>query len=80
MLDHIFLTVTDISRSVVLYESVLPLLGVTARHDHDGAHVPMGHPDLKGFGAKGRLFSGCDKARLLLVPCTSAWSRIPKRW
>jgi len=56
MLDHIFLTVNDIGRSIAFYESVLPLLGITARHDYDGKDGPMGHPDLKGFGAKGRMF------------------------
>lgn len=56
MLDHIFLTVNDIDRSIAFYESVLPLLGITARHDFDGKDGPAGHADLKGFGAKGRMF------------------------
>jgi catechol 2,3-dioxygenase-like lactoylglutathione lyase family enzyme len=56
MLDHIFLTVSDIARSIAFYERVLPVLGITARHDYDGSHGPMGHSDLKGFGAKGRMF------------------------
>ena len=53
MLDHIFLTVHDLPRSIAFYEAVLPTLGITVRHDYDGAD---GHPDLKGFGAKGRIF------------------------
>ncbi len=56
MLDHIFLTVTDLARSISFYEQVLPRLGITARHDYDGADGPPGHPDLKGFGANGRVF------------------------
>ncbi|MBP1842229.1 catechol 2,3-dioxygenase-like lactoylglutathione lyase family enzyme [Rhizobium petrolearium] len=56
MLDHIFLTVSDIGRSVVFYERVLPILGFTTRHDYDGSQGPAGHPDLKGFGARGRMF------------------------
>lgn len=56
MLDHIFLTVSDLKRSVAFYETVLPLLGITVRHDYDGEDGPEGHPDLKGFGAKGRIF------------------------
>lgn len=56
MLDHIFLTVSDIDRSIAFYERVLPILGITARHDYDGSQGPAGHPDLKGFGAKGRIF------------------------
>lgn len=53
MLDHIFLTVRDLSRSIAFYEAVLPSLGITVRHDYDGVD---GHPDLKGFGAGGRIF------------------------
>ena len=56
MLDHIFLTVSDTARSVAFYEKVLPLLEITARLDYDGEDGPQGHPDLKGFGANGRMF------------------------
>lgn len=56
MLDHIFLTVSDLARSVAFYEAVLPTLGITARHDYEGKNGPPGHPDLEGFGANGRLF------------------------
>ena len=56
MLDHIFLTVSDLNRSIVFYSSVLPNVGIVARHDYDGIQGPLGHPDLKGFGADGRIF------------------------
>lgn len=56
MLDHIFLSVSDIARSVSFYETVLKLLGITARLDYDGKDGPPGHPDLKGFGSNGRMF------------------------
>ncbi|MBL4928296.1 VOC family protein [Fuscibacter oryzae] len=56
MLDHIFLTVSDLARSVAFYQAVLPNLGIIARHDYDGKDGPTGHPDLKGFGAGGRIF------------------------
>ncbi|CAM3955239.1 VOC domain-containing protein [Bordetella tumbae] len=56
MLDHIFLTVSDTACSIAFYEKVLPILGITNRHDYDGKDGPTGHPDLKGFGAKGRMF------------------------
>ena len=56
MLDHIFLTVSDFDRSIAFYEAVLPKVGITMRHDYDGLEGPNGHPDLKGFGAKGRVF------------------------
>ena len=56
MLDHIFLSVSDIARSIRFYEAALEPLGITARLDYDGKDGPPGHPDLKGFGANGRMF------------------------
>lgn len=56
MLDHIFLSVSDIDRSIRFYEATLTPLGITARLDYDGQDGPPGHPDLKGFGANGRMF------------------------
>jgi len=56
MLDHIFLSVSDTTRSVRFYEAALMPLGITARLDYDGKDGPPGHPDLKGFGANGRMF------------------------
>src|ERR1700753_2743915 len=56
MLDHIFLTVSDLTRSIAFYTAVLPALGITVRNDYDGKDGPPGHPDLKGFGANGRVF------------------------
>ncbi|HCU84168.1 VOC family protein [Methylophilus sp. UBA6697] len=56
MLDHIFLTVSDTARSIAFYEKLLPVLDIGLRHDYDGKDGPAGHPDLKGFGAKGRMF------------------------
>lgn len=56
MLDHIFITVSDIPRSIAFYAKVLPILSITRRHDYDGKDGPPDHPDLKGFGANGRIF------------------------
>jgi catechol 2,3-dioxygenase-like lactoylglutathione lyase family enzyme len=56
MLDHIFLTVSNIKRSISFYEAVLAPLGIHERFDFDGKSGPPGYPDLKGFGANGRLF------------------------
>lgn len=56
MLDHVFISVSDIARSIAFYEAALATLGITARLDYDGKDGPPGHPDLKGFGANGRVF------------------------
>jgi len=56
MLDHVFLPVTDVARSVAFYEQALAPLGLTLRVDYDGKDGPPGHPDLKGFGKDGRLY------------------------
>ena len=56
MLDHLFLSVSDIARSVRFYDATLTPLGITARLDYAGKDGPPGHPDLKGFGAHGRMF------------------------
>jgi catechol 2,3-dioxygenase-like lactoylglutathione lyase family enzyme len=56
MLDHLFLTVSDIESSTLFYEQALAPLGITERVDYDGKNGPPGHPDLKGFGANGRFY------------------------
>jgi catechol 2,3-dioxygenase-like lactoylglutathione lyase family enzyme len=64
MLDHVFLPVSDVPRSVRFYEQALAPLGFTARVDYDGKNGPPGHPDLKGFSKDGRLFLWLREARL----------------
>ena len=56
MLDHVFLTVSDTERSILFYTAALAPLGIVNRLDYDGKDGPPGHPDLKGFGANGRIF------------------------
>lgn len=55
MLDHVFLTVSDMARSVAFYESALAPLGIEHAVDYDGDDGPPGHPDLKGFGRDKRV-------------------------
>jgi len=54
MIDHVFLTVSDVERSVAFYEKALRPLGLVHAIDFDGSTGPEGHPDLKGFGRDGR--------------------------
>lgn len=56
MLDQVFLSVSDLDRAVAFYAAALAPLGIVNRHDYDGKDGPPGHPDLKGFGAHGRMF------------------------
>lgn len=56
MLDHVFLSASDLGRSIGFYTPTLAALGITTRLDYDGKDGPPGHPDLKGFGADGRIF------------------------
>lgn len=56
MLDHVFITVDQIDHSITFYEAALAPLGIAHVHDYNGKDGPPGHPDLKGFGAKGRVF------------------------
>jgi len=56
MLDHVFISVSDLDRSIAFYTEVLAPLGIRNRLDFDGKDGPPGHPDLKGFGANGRVF------------------------
>lgn len=50
VIDHVFLTVSDMDRSVEFYNQTLKPLGMSHVIDFDGSTGPQGHPDLKGFG------------------------------
>ena len=56
MLDHVFVTVKDLDRSIAFYETTLRPLGIVHAVDYNGKDGPEGHPDLKGFGRDGRVF------------------------
>jgi len=56
VLDHVFLSVSDTDRAIRFYTRALAPLGIVNRLDYDGRDGPPDHPDLKGFGADGRMF------------------------
>jgi len=56
VLDHVFISVSDITRSIAFYVAALVPLEIVRAHDYDGKDGPPGHQDLKGFGANGRVF------------------------
>ena len=45
-----------INHSIAFNEAALAPLGIAHAIDYDGKAGPPGHPDLKGFGANGRVF------------------------
>jgi catechol 2,3-dioxygenase-like lactoylglutathione lyase family enzyme len=75
MLDHVFLSVSEITRSIRFYEAALAPLGITARVDYDGKDGPPGHPDLKGFVSNGRMFFWLREGSLKDAPPTWALSQ-----
>lgn len=56
MLDHVFISVSDLDRSIAFYTAALAPLGIGDRVDYDGADGPPSHPDLKGFGSGGKIY------------------------
>ena len=80
MLDHIFLTVGDIELSIAFYSATLQPLGITQRLDYDGKDGPPGHPDLKGFGARGRMFFWLRAGQASPGRFTSGSSPTLRRW
>ncbi|GGF46463.1 extradiol dioxygenase [Aliidongia dinghuensis] len=64
MLDHVFLPVADLVKSIRFYEQALAPVGITWRIDYDGKDGPPGHPDLKGFGKDGRLIFWLRQGRV----------------
>jgi catechol 2,3-dioxygenase-like lactoylglutathione lyase family enzyme len=67
MLDHVFLTVSDMKRSISFYEAPLAPLGINERIDFDRKNGPPGHPDLKIFGANGHHLGG-DVRQFTFLP------------
>ncbi len=50
MIDHVYISVTDIERSRAFYAEALKPLGWTPFGNYDAASGPDGVPDLYGFG------------------------------
>ena len=44
MIDHVFLSVSDLDRSIAFYERALLPLGIAQRVDFDGKDGPPGAP------------------------------------
>jgi len=53
MIDHVFLSVSDLDRSVAFHVAALAPLGITHRHNFEGKDGPAGHPDLMSVNRHG---------------------------
>ena len=72
MLDHVFITVKDLERSIAFYEAALKPLGITHVADYDGKDGPEGHPISKALGGAAGSSSGYDRALQMRRPRMSA--------
>ena len=80
MLDHIFLTVSDIDRSIAFYTATLGPLGITQRPTMmEGMALPA-IPTSRVSVRRTACSSGSAPARLFPVPCMWVSSPIPRRW
>ena len=59
MLDHVFLSVSDIERSIAFYAQALAPLGIADRVDYDGKDGPPGIRISRVSAARGASSSGC---------------------
>ncbi len=50
MIDHVYMSVTDIDRSLAFYSEALKPLGWSPVGHYDSASGPKGVPDLSGIG------------------------------
>src|ERR1700680_517446 len=50
MIDHVYISVTDIDRSLAFYSEALKALGWSAFGNYDSASGPKGVPNLYGIG------------------------------
>ena len=55
MRNHVFLSASNIDRSIGFYGAALAPLDIINRPDYDGKDDPSGHSDQKGFGENGRM-------------------------
>lgn len=67
MLDHVFLSPSDLDRSIAFYMAALTL-GITQRVDCDGKDGPSGHSGLKGSGVSIASSSGYRAPLHVLLP------------
>ena len=72
MLDHVFITVKDLDRSIAFYETALKPLGIVHALDYDGKNGPEGCiPTSRASDGTAAYSSGC---KLRILGRNSSWS------
>lgn len=74
LLDHVFITVKDLDRSIVFYEMALKPLDIVHVINYDGKDGPEGHPTSRASEETAAYFSGFDRAMRTPGLCISALS------
>ena len=62
MLDHVFITVKDLDRSIAFYETALKPLGIVHALDYDGKDGPKDIPTSRASDGTAAYFSGSGRA------------------
>ena len=62
LLDHVFITVKDLDRSIAFYEAVLKPLGITHAADYDGKDGPRDIPTSRASDGTAAYSSGSGMA------------------
>ena len=62
LLDHVFITVKDLDRSIAFYETALKPLGIAHALDYDGKNGPEGIPTSRASDGTVAYSSGSGRA------------------
>ena len=62
LLDHVFITVKDLDRSIAFYETALKPLGIVHALDYDGKNGPEGIPTSRASDGTAAYSSGSGRA------------------
>ena len=74
LLDHVFITVKDLDRSITFHGEALKPLGIVHALDYDGKKAPRAIPTLRASDRTAAYSSGSGTATPTRGLCTSALS------
>lgn len=80
MLDHVFITVKDLGRSIAFYEMALKPLGIVHAIDYDGKEAPKDIPTSRASDGMAAYSSGSGRAmRTPGLRISALWPRARPR-